>query len=123
MGFLIGFLWVVYIVVCLFLVLIILIQRGETGGLSSAFGGGGGETAFGVKADTTWKKATAFFAALFFGLSIALGGFMSREGRTSVAGTARPEAEAPEPATPPAGGPAIPPPPPPPVEPPAEQPK
>src|SRR5687768_10808011 len=61
----IGFLWFIYIAVCFLLMFIVLIQRGETGGLSSAFGGGGGETAFGVKADVTWKKATAYFAGAF----------------------------------------------------------
>jgi len=76
----IGFLWFVYIVVCFLLMLIILIQRGETGGLSSAFGGGGGETAFGVKADLTWKKATAWFAGIFMLLALILGGIMSNEG-------------------------------------------
>jgi preprotein translocase subunit SecG len=127
MGFLTGLLWFVYIVVCFLLIFIILIQRGETGGLSSAFGGGGGETAFGVKADVTWKKATAFFAAIFVGLALLIGSLVSGAGRGSVATKAAASQEMPAekaegpgtappatPAAPPAGAPATPPPPPPP---------
>jgi preprotein translocase subunit SecG len=105
-GILIGFLWVVYVFVCLLLMFIILIQRGETGGLSSAFGGGGGDTAFGVRADTTWKKATAFFAALFFGLSIVLGAIMTSQNKGSVAANAAAAAPAEAPAPTPAPAPA-----------------
>jgi preprotein translocase subunit SecG len=70
---LINLLWFLFISTCLLLMLIVLLQRGEAGGLGSAFGGGGGDTAFGVKADTTWKKATAFFAILFMALAVLLG--------------------------------------------------
>lgn len=63
----------VYLLVCLFLVLIVLVQRGsESGGLGGAFGGGGGETAFGVKANQALKKTTAFVATLFVFLSLLL---------------------------------------------------
>lgn len=85
MQYLINILWVVYIFVCFILMFIVLIQRGETGGLSSAFGGGGGETAFGVKADTAWKKATAIFAALFLGLSLLIGQLAARQSYGTVA--------------------------------------
>jgi preprotein translocase subunit SecG len=87
MGFGIGFLWFIYVVVCFLLMFIVLIQRGETGGLSSAFGGGGGETAFGVKADVTWKKATAWFAGTFMFLAIVLGALMARQSNMSLAAT------------------------------------
>ncbi|HVY60041.1 MAG TPA: preprotein translocase subunit SecG, partial [Planctomycetota bacterium] len=99
-GFFVGFLWFVYIMVCLLLMVIVLIQRGETGGLSSAFGGGGGETAFGTKADMTWKKATAWFAGIFMLLAIVLGSLMSNRGSSSLTG----QGEAPAPAGPAAPG-------------------
>lgn len=96
MQYLINILWVVYIFVCFILMFIVLIQRGETGGLSSAFGGGGGETAFGVKADTAWKKATAIFAALFLGLSLLIGQLAARESYGTVAtGGEEPPVQAP----------------------------
>jgi len=68
-----GFLSFVYISCCLLLIGIVLLQKGEQGGLGGAFGGGGGDTAFGVKADTTWKRATIVIALLFIVLSIFLG--------------------------------------------------
>lgn len=59
---------------CLILLVVILIQRGKGGGLSSSLGGmGGGESAFGTRAATTAKKATAVLAVIFIGLTIALG--------------------------------------------------
>ena len=43
----------------LFLIMLILIQRGRGGGLSGAFGGmGGGQSAFGTKAGDTFTKIT-----------------------------------------------------------------
>lgn len=81
---LINLLWVLYLFVCLILMLIILLQRGEAGGLGAAFGGGGGDTAFGVKADVTWKKATAFFAGLFLVMALGLSFFMGRSRETTV---------------------------------------
>jgi len=58
---------------CLFLLLLILVQRGRGGGLAGAFGGmGGGESAFGTRAVSTAKKATAVLAAIFIILSAVL---------------------------------------------------
>jgi preprotein translocase subunit SecG len=41
-----------------FLILLVLIQRGKGGGLSGAFGGMGGQSAFGTKAGDTFTKIT-----------------------------------------------------------------
>src|SRR5256885_191760 len=64
----------VYIIACLFLIFVVLIQKGEGGGLGGLAGGGAGDGAFGAKADMTWKRATGVAAALFVGLSLVLGG-------------------------------------------------
>ena len=51
---------VLFIIVCLLLILLILIQKGRGGGLASAFGGAGGNTAFGSKTGDvlTWRPAS-----------------------------------------------------------------
>ena len=53
-------------VVCVFLILLILIQKGRGGGLSSAFGGAGGNTAFGTKTGDllTWVTSIVFLVFL-----------------------------------------------------------
>lgn len=68
-----GFLTFVYCVVCLFLIFVVLIQKGEGGGLGGFVGGGAVDVAFGAKADTTWKRATAIAAGLFVVLTLVLG--------------------------------------------------
>ena len=58
--------------VCVFMTLLILIQKGRGGGLSGAFGGAGGNTAFGSKTGDvlTWVTSVVFFVFLL--LSIVL---------------------------------------------------
>ncbi|MFN4258041.1 MAG: preprotein translocase subunit SecG [Gemmataceae bacterium] len=51
------------IVVGLFLILIVLIQRGKGGGLAGAFGGVGGSSAFGSRAGDTFTRITIGVAA------------------------------------------------------------
>lgn len=73
MSILIGLLSLIYILACIFLIFVVLIQKGEGGGLGGAFGGGAVETAFGSSADMTWKRATSVAAGLFIVLSLVLG--------------------------------------------------
>ena len=47
----------------LFLILLVLVQRGKGGGLAGAFGGMGGQSAFGTKAGDTFTKITVGLAA------------------------------------------------------------
>ena len=50
------------ILVSLFLICLILIQRGKGGGLAGAFGGVGGSSAFGTKAGDTFTRITVVTA-------------------------------------------------------------
>jgi preprotein translocase subunit SecG len=68
-----GILTFAYILTCLFLIFVVLIQKGEGGGLGGFVGGGAVDVAFGAKADTTWKRATAIAAGLFIVLTLILG--------------------------------------------------
>jgi len=76
---------IVYVICCLFLGFVVLIQKGEGGGLGGAFGGGAVDQAFGAKADMTWKRATAVAAATFMVLAIFLGIVQSQMQHRSVA--------------------------------------
>ena len=49
----------------IFLVLLILIQRGKGGGLAGAFGGAGGSSAFGSRAGDLFTRITLVLAALW----------------------------------------------------------
>src|SRR6476661_8355456 len=59
------------IIVCAFLILLVLIQKGRGGGLSSAFGGAGGNTAFGSKTGDVLTWATSIVFGVFILLAVA----------------------------------------------------
>jgi preprotein translocase subunit SecG len=70
---LISFLTFVLILVSLFLVLVILMQRANSNaGLGSAFGGGMAESTFGAETTNILVRMTKWSAALFFLLSLSL---------------------------------------------------
>ena len=54
-----------------FLILLVLIQRGRGGGLAGAFGGLGGQSAFGTKAGDLFTRITIFVAAFWIILCAA----------------------------------------------------
>lgn len=54
-----------------FMILLILIQRGKGGGLAGAFGGMGGQSAFGTKAGDTFTKITVVIAVIWFVVCMA----------------------------------------------------
>src|SRR5271169_5606247 len=68
----------IYVLACFFLIFVVLIQKGEGGGLGGIAGGGAVDMAFGAKADTTWKRATGIAATIFIVFSMLLAG-LSRE--------------------------------------------
>src|SRR5438477_824148 len=54
-----------------FLILVVLVQRGRGGGLTGALGGMGGQSAFGTKAGDLFTRITIVVAALWVLLSMA----------------------------------------------------
>jgi preprotein translocase subunit SecG len=63
----------VHIVVCLFLIVVVLLQSGKAGDISAAFGGQGSQAAFGPRgAATTLTRATTVAAVLFMLTSVTL---------------------------------------------------
>ncbi|MGA2497372.1 MAG: preprotein translocase subunit SecG [Tepidisphaeraceae bacterium] len=61
-----------FIFVCLFMILLVLIQKGRGGGLASAFGGGGSNTAFGSKTGDVLTWATSVVFGIFVVLAVIL---------------------------------------------------
>jgi preprotein translocase subunit SecG len=55
----------VLLLASVFLILLVLIQRGKGGGLAGAFGGAGGSSAFGSRAGDTFTKVTIYSAAIW----------------------------------------------------------
>src|SRR5512140_3691684 len=70
---------VIHIIVCLFLIIVVLLQSGKSADIAAAFGGMGSQTAFGPRgAATLLSKATTWAAVLFMVTSITLSIFASR---------------------------------------------
>jgi preprotein translocase subunit SecG len=64
---------VVHVVVCLFLIVVVLLQSGKAADLAGAFGGMGSQTAFGPRGSATLlSKATTISAIVFMLTSISL---------------------------------------------------
>lgn len=63
----------------LFLILLVLIQRGRGGGLAGAFGGAGGQSAFGTKAGDVFTKITIGVAAFWILLCILALNLLGRQ--------------------------------------------
>ena len=74
--FLLGFMLVV---TSLFLILLVLIQRGRGGGLAGALGGMGGQSAFGTKAGDMFTRITVGVAAFWIVLCILSINVLSRQ--------------------------------------------
>ena len=65
-GFLQSLLFLFMVLLSLFLILIILLQRGKGGGLVGAFGGMGGNSAFGAKTGDVFMRITVVAAIIWF---------------------------------------------------------
>ena len=80
------FLSVIYVIICIFLILVVLLQSGKGGGMGAAFGGGGGtgqQVFGGAGAGNILTKMTAISAALFMILSATLA-YLSSPGEDSL---------------------------------------
>jgi len=87
---------VLYVLVCVSLIGVILLQQGKGGDIANAFGGGGSQAVFGARAGATLlTRATSVLAGLFVVLSLILTAWGQR-GSGSVVG----RIDAPAPAAP-----------------------
>lgn len=78
-----GLLYILIVLCSLFLICLVLIQRGKGGGLAGAFGGMGGSSAFGTKAGDVFTKVTIITAGIWFALAMILVLLVNNTGRTS----------------------------------------
>jgi preprotein translocase subunit SecG len=97
---------IVHVLVCVFLVIVVLLQSGKAADLAGAFGGMGSQTAFGPRGSATvLSKATTVAAILFMLTSISLAILATRSGsgtRTVLdnVNQSAPQQKAPAPAAP-----------------------
>src|SRR5512134_1873132 len=93
------FLTVIHVIVCVFLILVVLLQQGKSADWSGTFGGGSSQAAFGQRTGATLlSKATTTAAIIFMVTSMALTIIAARPGSRSIIPA---DATAPAPATPP----------------------
>ena len=96
----------VHIIVCVFLILVVLLQSGKSADIAAAFGGMGSQTAFGPRGATTLLARLTTAAAVIFmltSISLTILAFRQspRRGGSSVLGTqTSAPAKTPAPATP-----------------------
>lgn len=72
---------ILHVIVCLFLIVVVLLQSGKAGDISAAFGGQGSQAAFGPRgAATALSKATTLSAVLFMLTSVTLSVYAIKHG-------------------------------------------
>jgi preprotein translocase subunit SecG len=70
-----------HVIVCVFLILVVLVQQGKGADWAGAFGGGGSQTTFGARSTgSILERATTTAAIVFMITSIALAILISRGG-------------------------------------------
>jgi preprotein translocase subunit SecG len=73
-----------HIVICLFLIIVVLLQSGKAADLAGAFGGMGSQTVFGPRGSATvLSKATTIAAVLFMVTSLSLSIMATRNGKSA----------------------------------------
>src|SRR5580700_579216 len=74
----------VHYVVCIFLIIVVLLQSGKAADLAGAFGGMGSQTVFGPRGSATvLSKATTIAAVLFMVTSLSLSIISTRGGKSA----------------------------------------
>jgi preprotein translocase subunit SecG len=92
---------IMYVIVCFFLILVVLLQQGKGADVAAAFGGAGSQTSFGPRGSTTlMHKLTTGSFVLFVALCIGLAVMKSREGRSVASGIKATKAPATAPVAP-----------------------
>jgi preprotein translocase subunit SecG len=84
----VGAVTALHVVICLFLIIVVLLQSGKAADLAGAFGGMGSQTVFGPRgANTILSKATTIAAGLFMITALTLAIMSSRQGAAVTGGS------------------------------------
>jgi preprotein translocase subunit SecG len=76
----------IYVLTCLVLILVILLQQGKGGDIANAFGGGASQAAFGARSGATVLSRATTVGAVIFVLGAILLGILGQRGPGSVVG-------------------------------------
>jgi preprotein translocase subunit SecG len=102
----------IYVIVCVFLVLVVLLQQGKGADVSAAFGASSSQTTFGARGATTLLEKITTWSFVAFSILAVVISLMQARPRSSVLAKARSAAPAkatvPAPAPAPVGVPASP---------------
>ena len=77
----IDLLLVVFVIVCLLMTLVILMQRPKQEGLGAAFGGGVTDQVFGARTTNVLQRGTVYLGSMFFILSLLLAVLIGQKNR------------------------------------------
>ncbi len=99
----------IYVIVCLFLILVVLLQQGKGADVASAFGASSSQTTFGARGATTvFEKITTWGFVAFAVLAVTISIVETRNHRGSVLSSTVPKPGAPASKAAPAPAPAAP---------------
>jgi len=102
----------IYVIVCVFLILVVLLQQGKGADVSAAFGASSSQTTFGARGATTLlERITTWSFVVFSVLAVTISLLEARPRSSVLAKTragASPKATVPAPASVPAAAPAVP---------------
>jgi preprotein translocase subunit SecG len=83
---------VLYVLVCLTLILVVLLQQGKGGNIANAFGGGASQAAFGARSGATVLSRATTVCAVLFVIGALYLGIAGQRGPGSVVGGRAPAA-------------------------------
>ena len=81
----------IYVIVCLTLILVVLLQQGKGGSMANAFGGGATQAAFGARSGATVLSRATTVCAVLFIIGALYIGIAGQSGPASVVGGRGPQ--------------------------------
>ncbi len=73
---------VAHMLICIFLVMLVLVQQGKGATIGASFGSGASQTVFGSQGSGSFLfKLTILFSVLFFATSLGLGYYAMQQGK------------------------------------------